>query len=409
MANSLNASFRTIWAKEMQQKFWVTNIWKPQANFRLEAELKQGQSIERIYRSATVPQTYTRYNDVSFQNLTNTAETLTVNTTPVIPFIISDLDELQSYPTSRQRYTDDTVEQMNNIINGYYGAQVTNATSTIDASDFGSTAGNGASIVAGNIAKMFALAQKKIGRQNVYKYKPGESQFFANLTPDVYQALLEYLSGKESVLGDRSGDNGYAGQYYNFDLYVSNGTYWTGTCGIATNPTANDTITIKVANQTIVFTFVSAIGSTGGNVLIGGSVATTGANLAALINAPGTTTANGVALTADQQAVLYGCTATYGSNALTLTWQGVGAPVVSSSLTATADGWTTGKNISNLMFGQKGAVDIVIQRNPMIDVDKAENRIVEWKIKPYTLFGMYTFKDGARKLVNVKVDTTSYT
>ena len=122
-----------------------------------------------------------------------------------------------------------------------------------------------------------------------------------------------------------------------------------------------------------------------------------------------TTTANGVALTADQQAVLYGCTATYGSNALTLTWQGVGAPVVSSSLTATADGWTTGKNISNLMFGQKGAVDIVIQRNPMIDVDKAENRIVEWKIKPYTLFGMYTFKDGARKLVNVKVDTTSYT
>jgi hypothetical protein len=190
---------------------------------------------------------------------------------------------------------------------------------------------------------------------------------------------------------------------------VSNGTYWTGSCGIATNPTANDTLTIKVADQTLTITFVSSIGSTAGNVLIGGSAAATGANIVTLLNAPGTTTSTGVAYTATQQAVLYGSTWAYASSTLTCTWRGVGAPIVSSSLTATSDGWTSGKNISSLMFGRKGAIDMVVQRYPKIDMDKAENRIEEWKIKPYSLFGLKTFADGKRKLVSVKVDTTSYT
>jgi hypothetical protein len=94
---------------------------------------------------------------------------------------------------------------------------------------------------------------------------------------------------------------------------------------------------------------------------------------------------------------------------VTFTWRGVGAPVTSSSLTAAADGWVSGKNISNCMFGVKGAVDMVIQRAIGLDVDKAENRIEEFKIKPFALFGLKTFQDGAPKIVNVKVDTTSYT
>jgi hypothetical protein len=70
--------------------------------------------------------------------------------------------------------------------------------------------------------------------------------------------------------------------------------------------------------------------------------------------------------------------------------------------------WTPGKNISNNLFGKKGSIDFVIQRYPKIQIDAAENRIEEWKIKPYTLFGKKTFADGARKLVNVKTDTTSF-
>jgi hypothetical protein len=406
----LSASFKTVWSREMQEVLWTTNVWRPQANFRLEDELKDGDTIKRIKPSKMVPQSYTRYNNVSFQQGNTSGETLTVDTTPTIPFIISDLDELQSTPKARQRFTDMAVEQLNNIINGYYTAEVVNATSTIDASNFGGTAGQGATISPTNIRKMFAIAQRNLGRQNVYKFKPGESDFFANLTPDLYQSLVEALGDKESALGDKLSENGHAGHFGIFDLYVHNGGYWTGELGLATQPTDGDTVVIKVADRTITFTFKTTLGSTAGNVLIGASNDTAGANLAALINAPGTTTANGVALDVEDQAVLYGCTATYNSSTdkLTLTWRGVGAPIVSETLTAAADIWTVGKNISHCMFGRKGAVDFVIQRYPKIQIDPAEDRIEEWKIKPYTLFGKKTFADGARKLVNVKVDTTNY-
>lgn len=407
---ALSASFKTVWSREMQEVLWVTNVWKPQANFRLEEELKDGDTVKRIYPSKMVPTDYTRYSDITFQTGTTTAESLTVDKTPTIPFIISDLDELQSTPKARERFTNMAVEQLNNIINGWYTAEVTNASSTIDAANFGGTSGNGAVITAANINKLFSIAQRNLGRQNVYKYKPGEAEFFANLTPDLYQALLERLEGKESVLGDKLAENGHAGQFMGFDLYVHNAGYWTGQLSMATTPTDGDTVVIKVADRTITFTFKTTLGSTAGNVLIGGSADVARANLTALINTPGTTTSNGVALAADDQAVLYGCTATNNNTTdiMTLTWRGVGAPIVSETFTDATDTWTTGKNISNCMFGRKGAVDFVIQRYPKIQIDAAESRIEEWKIKPYTLFGKKTFADGARKLVNVKVDTTSY-
>lgn len=402
MANSLSASFSTRWAREMQEKFWVKNVFRPQANFRLEAELKDGDTVKRVYRSATVPQDYTRGSDVTFQDLTNTGESLTVNKQPVIPFYIDDLDAIQSHYDERARYTEDTTDQMANIINGWYLAEVANATSSIDAADFGGTSGLGATITTSNIQKMFALAQKKLGRLNTWM----EGSAFANLTPDLYQVLLEYLAGKESVLGDRTGENGHMGRYFGFDIYVSNGGYWTGRLALATQPTDADTVTING----VTFTFKTTLGSTAGNVLIGASNDTALTNLAALINTPGTTTANGVALSADNQAKLYGCTATADTtnDRLTLTYRGVGAPVVSETLTAAADTWSTGYNISHNLFGMKGSADIVIQKQPGVQIEKAESRL-GYKVIPYSLFGLKTFADGAKKMVNVKVETTTYT
>ena len=413
---ALTASFKTVWSREMQEVLWVTNVWRPQANFRLEDELKDGDTVKRLYPTKMVPTDYTRYSDITFQTGTTTAESLTVDKTPTVPFIISDLDELQSTPKARAKFTDMAVEQLNNVINGWYTAQAANATSVVDAADFGGTSGNGATVTPANINKMFSLAQKRLGRQNVYKYKPGEAEFFANLTPELYQALLERLEGKESILGDKLAVNGHAGQYMGFDLYVHNANYWTGDLYMATNPTDGDTLTIKVADQTITITFKATLGSTAGNVHIASTVDITRANLVEFLNSPGSSEAEDtdtgyVALSAAHQAVLYGSTWTNNNSTdkATVTWRGVGSPILGETLTAAADGWTVGTNISHNMFGKKGSVDFVIQRYPKIQIDAAESRIEEWKIKPYTLFGVKTFADGARKLVDVKVDTSSYT
>jgi len=94
-----------------------------------------------------------------------------------MPFYVDDLDALQSHYDTRDRYTQDTVNDLNHIIDGWYQAEVTNATNTIDAADFGGTAAQGATITPANIQKLFAIAQKKLARRNV-----DMNNLFANLT-----------------------------------------------------------------------------------------------------------------------------------------------------------------------------------------------------------------------------------
>ena len=390
----------------MQERLEKMDVFRKQANFRLESDLKDGDTVKRIYRSNIFPADYTRGSDVTFQDITDTAESLTVDKTPVLPFYVDDLDALQSHYDTREQYTSDTVKDLNHIIDGWYLAEVANATNTIDANDFGGTSGNGATITPANIQKMFALAQKKLLRRNV---KMGN--LFANLTPDVYQQLLEYLAGKESVLGDRTGENGAMGTYYGFDLFVTNSVYWTGRLDLATQPTDGDTITING----VVITFKATLAAVAGAVHIASTVDITRANLVEHLNNLTATetedTDTGYVAFANADAVkLYGITATNdnSANTMTLTYRGAGGIVVSDTLTDTTDTWHTGLNINHLMFGEKGAVDFVIQKQPTVQIEKAEARL-GFKVIPYTLFGKKTFQDGAKKLVNVKVNTFSYT
>jgi len=94
---------------------------------------------------------------------------------------------------------------------------------------------------------------------------------------------------------------------------------------------------------------------------------------------------------------------------MTLTWRGVGAPILSETLTSASNVWKDGEQISQNLFTKKGAVDMVLQKNPSIQIDRDPDRIGEHIIKVFSLFGKKTFADGARRMVNVKVATKSYT
>jgi hypothetical protein len=403
MANNLTDAKRALWSREMQEYFFTEVVVRGQANFRLEKELVMGSSISRVKGNNGIPQTVSdKYAAVSFGDISNSKETLTVDTIETVPFKISELDEVQMYVGKREYYTKKFMDTLRLSVNGSYLAEATNAASTIDAADFGGTAGLGADITPSNVLKLFSRAFMKLGRGNTLK----KGEMFANITPDIFQALQEATGYRDSAFGDAVSQDGAIKNYLGWDLFVHNANYWTGTLKLATNPTNNDTLTIKVGTTTLTITFVSSIGSTSGNVLIGGSNDATGANLAALLNAPTTTNANQVGWTSgsDEHFATMGLTATYtsGTDLLTLTWKGVGAPIVSSALSAATDGWnisgsSAGKNISHCMFGIK------------LDIDKDPDAILVSKIKPFMFYGKKTFSDGAKKLVNVKVNTTNYT
>jgi hypothetical protein len=107
------------------------------------------------------------------------------------------------------------------------------------------------------------------------------------------------------------GQGGLAQQYVNLRHDAKGGGnllvhQQLGAIALATNPTNSQTLTLTINGTGVVITFVSAIGTTAGNVLIGASAAATLANLLALLNQPQTTTSIGVALsTVDQQLLSY--------------------------------------------------------------------------------------------------------
>ncbi len=113
-----------------------------------------------------------------------------------------------------------------------------------------------------------------------------------------------------------------------------------GAIALPTNPSNTQTLTPTINGTAVTITFVSSIGSTPGNVLIGGTAAATCANLIALLNQPQTSTSTGIALSAANQTLvgylswpLSGTTITPCSNNTTLY-----APQTSFTASTTATG-----------------------------------------------------------------------
>lgn len=381
-----------------------------------EAVLKQGDTYHKPYRSVVKAQAYTRGTAVTIQDLTNTDETLTVSTAEVVPFYIDDLDGLQSNFKFINEYADDAAVKLGNFIDADVLAEYANATSVIDDGSLGGVSGNGITVTVGNIQNIFAAARARLGRYNVTSNnggKVGNSGLFAVLSPDFIQVLVNYLAGKNSNLGDSTGLNGHIGSYYGFDIFESNSLTWTATVSIASTPTANDVVRLKTVDETgatvtINFTFVSSIGSTAGNVLFT-NAADANTNLAALINAPGTTTANGVALSAANQAALSHVTAVAASTSTAITGKGSSFFVASMPTNVAANaGWTAATQVQHCLFGVKGATDLVIQKKPNVEIKEVPDKLGK-NILPWTLYGLKTFQNSKVRLIDVQVRTDAYT
>lgn len=407
--------FETKLSKRMQVTRYSTPVFVTQASFEERATLTDGQSVVRPTFAKFYADSYTRGSDMTERGYTETSETLTVNQIPALLLRVDDFDALQHKTDSQQRVANDGIRAVNKRIDADYLAEVANATSTIDAGDVGGSSGSPITLDATNVLKVYAAALRKLQLQDVEitgmvdprpeqgNMKPGGQAGFANCNPYFYEQFVYSLSGRETSDGDMVGKNGYMSKYFSFDNYVTTNGYWTGVFSMATQPTDGDTVVING----VTFTFKTTLGSTAGNVLIGGSADVARANLAALINTPGTTTINGVALSEDDQDKLRNMTATNdnAANTMTLAAEGYGYVVVSETLTDGTDTWTS--EISHQMFGQKGATDLVMQKEVGVQISDIPKQFGKY-IKPRALYGVKTFTEGANALVNVKINSASW-
>lgn len=410
-------TFKTVFMAEYQMSHFREPVYQILADSRLESSLTKGQTVARSYASDVTVNDMGADGSYSTTAVTDTQETLVINKEKEASIYIKKLDELQAHLPLKQKYGRKLANALVNQIDGdvllaaYQGA----GTSMDDGSFSGGTSGNGHTVTASNVATIFTTAKEKLRLKNVWynkrfqggiKLEVPEGMPIAIISPEVETFIQLYLGGKDSQLGDEVSRNGYSGYFMGFNLFVSNALSWTGSLALATQPTDGDTVTVNG----VTFTFKTTLGSTAGNVLIGASADAANTNLAALINTPGTTTSEGVALSAANQRLLKNITATANTapNTMTIVASGWGTVVVSETLTAAADIWTTGKQQLHCLFALSKSVSLVVQKDPSLEENFVSGKIGRDYIA-WTAYGIKVFQDQAGQIVELAIASSTFT
>lgn len=400
MANDLTASFAEYWSRRMQAKRFMDAVYVAISSFEEQQTLKKGDTVHRPYRSDLVVNDVGAGGSYSRQDITDTDEYLTIDKKKEISFYVEDADAIQSNYRTANEYADDAAEGLTLQIDGDVLADMaSNASSTLDDGDLGGTDGNGISLTTSNVVSVFGKANKLLDRKDISR-----KNRWMVISPEFYDILWEYIAGKESLLGDSTGKNGHIGRYGGFELYLSNGTYWTGELGMATNPIANDTVTING----VTFTFVSSL-SNAGDVLIGANVDDSRDNLVAAINGSSGAGSTYQDLSTSDRNKLKNITATNDStnNKITVTASGKGYVSVSETLTASGDTWTAEKQIQHCIAGQGKPTDVVVQKYPKLQI-KDRTGYIGKDFVTWCLYGIKTFKEGADALVDVQIRSDGF-
>jgi hypothetical protein len=403
MANSISASLRENWSRDYQDQATKVNVYSNIANYRLEADLKYGQQAHRPYMADVVVNTLGSEGSYTRQDITSADEYLTVNVEKEASFYIKDIDQWQSHYPTREKMAKRCGTKLTNWIDGDVLGEYDQATYSISDGDFGGTTGNGLTLTTSNIAQIFTKASRKLGVAD----NDQDEEKTAVISEQFYETLMDKLEGRESQLGDQVATNGKVGKFMGWNLVKSNALGSSYSLAYdATTPTATNTVTING----VVFTFQTTLGTVAGAVLAETDGVTSLTNLKNFINDPGTTSTKQRALSAADQIKMKGITASVTATAtgtLTLKVEGKGSIAVSETLAPAADVWTTTLQIQHCLFVQGKPIDLVLQKAPNMTVKDRDGYIGN-DVVNYIVYGIKTFADGLRRMVDVKLDASNF-
>lgn len=383
----------------MGRKLYKTDIFRSLANFEEQDTLRDGQKVDRPYRADIVVENYTKGTALTAQDLTATSDQLTVDTVKAALLYVDNVDKIQNKYSAANLWIDEAGKRLSNAIDAKFLYQIVNANSNVDDGSLGGTAGNGFTLTTGNILDVFGAVNLALDLQNV----ESERRYFA-ISPHFYNVLWKFIAGKQTMLGDKTGENGNIGEYAGLKLFKTNNLTASARWTPANNPSNNDTITISG----ITFTFVSTIGTTAGNILQTTSTAVTIDNLVALVNAGGVGDGvNYVSLSLANQRTVQNWVAVDGTTYFEVRVMG-GSYITVTGSDAT-DVWNPEQQLQNLMAGRYGAVDAVIQKEPSVEMASTVSAGKSGtNILPMTLFGVFVFNQGKNELVRVKMRTDQF-
>lgn len=397
MANSISDLKPAFWAKEAQRSLFVENKAMAIANTTLRNILAgEGDTVYRTIVSYPASATYVPGTDITTQAVSGSKETLSVGTFLASLVTIDDTERVQSVIDLATNISNKMMRDHNNRIEQAVLAEVTNAAWTLDDGNVGGTSGNNAIVNTNTVPQFFIAADTKLDAIDAPK---------AGRTAIVGGHFLGQLklqqAGRQTVFGDGVNSRGIVVNLFGWDILYSNNLPWSATFTVSATPTDGDTVTIAG----VTFTFKTTLGTTAGNVAIGGSANAACTNLGELINAPTTTDAGQVALDSEDVFLLRDkrrLTATDNTGSLTLA--GYGDIVVSETMTSASNVFSAQRQ--DALFCVKGCIDMVVQMPPKIETARDQDQFATI-VKSMLGYGKKTYADGAREMVRVKIDAST--
>lgn len=397
-------AFKTAFSNTYQEVFQKMLVAMKIANTRLQSDLVYGSSVERVkYDIGTVRvRDIVIGSDMTIDSVTDTSESLLVNYHKGTGFALNEKEVKQAGPLSPGQIIGAKIaHQLSLKVDAYVLYETVNAEFDFDNGDLTTLTSTGTAITLSSTTVpqlMMRLNSKLAQRNNIMT----DSNMCMVIDPYMLGDIGQYLLGKNAdyVLGMAT--NGYKGDYITgAQVYMSNSLTGEAVLGLATEPTANDTVVING----VTFTFV-ATPTDPGDVDLGGSADTTRANLTAAINGgagAGTayievSSANRILLSDTLEIT---ATNNNTTNKMTIVGKGSGRFILSETFTDATDAWD--KNFVHVYYGKKGAIDVVIQKDVDIDVrqepkQKASNYLSS------VIFGVKTFSDGAKQFLDVLIN-----
>jgi len=385
------------WSKRIQNKLYKTDVYRPIANFEERSNLKNGDTVNRPYLNDINVGDYSPGTALSAQDQSISNEQLSINKIKAALFYVDGVDKVQNKYSAINKWSDETGIRLSNAIDAEFFYNYSDCADTIDDGDVGGTAGNALTPTISNIINIFGKTNRKLDANNV----PREGRYFA-VSPQFVDVLWQYIAGKESLLGDKTGVNGHIGRFAGFDLYMTNNLTGTAVWTPVDTPTNTDTLVVNG----VTFTFVDTIGSAAGNILQDTSVAETIINMGYCIADTGATEdTDWVALSTANQAKVDGWVFTGSATAATFAIKG------GSYLTVTSEEASdlVSSEVQHCMAGQKNTIDMVVQKAPGVEMQSTVSAgKIGTNVIPWSLFGTKMFNEATNRNLDVQLDSSEY-
>ena len=392
-----------FWAKESQRSLFVENKAMAVANTQLRNILAgEGRKAHRTIMSYPASATYVPGTDITATALTGSKETLEVDTFLASLVTIDDTEEKQSIISLGEMATKRMMNDHNNRIEQAVLGQISNATWSLDDGNVGGTPGNNMVLNTDVIPQVFVAADTKLDAIDAPK---------AGRTAVVGSHFMRWLklqqANRNTVFGDGVNTRGVVANLFGWDIIESNNLPYYAVMTIATQPTDGDTFTIAG----VTFTFKATQGSNPGAINICSDAAHTLDNVVASLNALATTVAEatdaGYNAISDENVFLLRDKRRIRATELTATTlkiEGYGDIVVSETFTSANNFFSSQRQ--DALFCVRGCIDQVVQMPPKIEVGRAPKQFADI-IKSLLGYGVKTFADGAREMVQVKIDAST--